>query len=136
MHLVEVPCANVDCSVAPAPESPRVDEPTAVQKASSAQFTFRQASDEGAPVVGYELRYVVPPPSFQLDETAFSQWTPAPAPDVAAPGTITTVTLDGLAPDTDYAVGLRARGACGWSGASVIRVRTAKMLYTKLSGLA
>jgi len=152
VHLVEVPCALVDCSVAVAPESPRVDEPTTVQAATSAAFTFRQASDNGAPVIGYELRYVIPASSFTsgslvkptpyatpvssytLDETTFTRWTAAPAPAVAAPGADSTVTLADLLPETEYAVGLRAKGACGWSGISFLRLHTGEPRYTKLSG--
>ena len=134
VHLVEVPCSQLDCSRVSAPEAPRVDEPTAVQAATSATFSFRQASDNEAPVIAYELRYAIPSSSFTLDESTFSRWTPAPAPAVSAPGTVTPVTLAGLVPQTEYAVGLRARGACGWSGTSFIRVRTGKMAFVKLSG--
>jgi hypothetical protein len=134
VHLIEVPCSQVDCSSASAPESPRVDEPTAVQAATSATFSFRQASDNESSVIAYELRYAIPSSSFTLDESTFARWTPAPAPAVSAPGTVTTVILNGLVPETEYAVGLRAKGACGWSGTSFIRVRTGKMQYVKLSG--
>jgi hypothetical protein len=152
VHLVEVPCSPIDCSQAAMPESPRIDEPTALQAATSAQFTFKQASDSGAAVIGYELRYVIPASSFTpsstvkrtpyqtpsssftLDESTFARWTPAAAPAVAAPGTITTATLTGLTPQTEYAVGLRSKGACGWSSTSFIRVHTGKPEYAKLSG--
>jgi hypothetical protein len=134
LHLIEGTCAPLDCATAPAPESPRVEEPTTAQAATSATFTFRQASDSGAPVIGYELRFTAVPISSELDETSFSRWTPAPVPDVAAPGTDTPVTIDGLLPQTGYAIELRAQGVCGWSVPSFLRVSTSRMRYTQLSG--
>jgi hypothetical protein len=121
--------------VAPPPEAPRVDEPepTAPEQPQSATFTFRQSTDGGQPVIAYDLRYTIAT-TFNIDESDFAGWSPAPPPDVAAPGTLTTATVAGLTPDTGYAIGLRARGACGWSAPAAIRIHTAKMPYAKLSG--
>jgi hypothetical protein len=134
VHLVEAPCAPLDCAVAPLPESPRVEEPTTAQPATSATFTFRQASDSGAPVIGYELRFTPVAGNAELDETSFARWAAAPAPEVAAPGTDTQVTIGGLLPQTGYAIELRARGVCGWSAPSFLRATTSRMRYLQLSG--
>jgi hypothetical protein len=69
-----------------------------------------------------------------VDESVFNQWTPAPAPAVAAPGTITEVTLTPLSPNTTYAISLRAKGVCGWSNPTFNRVSTTNVSYQKLSG--
>lgn len=134
VHLVEVPCAPLDCGVAPPPEAPRLDEPSAETDPSSTEFTFRQAADGGGgPVIDYDLRYTLAT-TYQIDESSFTRWSPAPPPDVAAPGTITAVTIQGLVPNTGYAIGLRAKGSCGWSTPGVIRIHTGKQKFTTLSG--
>src|SRR5581483_2377342 len=122
-------------TVAPPPEAPRVDEPTAMQAPTSATFTFRQSSDgDGrSPVIAYELRYTIAQ-TFGIDESSFAGWAPSAPPDPDAPGTLTAATVTDLTPDTGYALGLRAKGACGWSQPAVIRIHTAKQRYAKLSG--
>jgi hypothetical protein len=135
VHVDEIACTPLDCSSAPVPESPRIDEPKLMQPATSARFTFRQSSDSGAAVIAYEMRYAIAPdPLAGADETLFSQWTPATAPAVDAPGTISQAEVDGLLPQTAYSIGLRARGSCGWSAPSFARVITGKRPYTQLSG--
>ncbi len=135
VHLDEIACAPLDCEVTPVPEAPRIDEPSGPEGATSATFTFRQSSDSGAPVIAYDLRYIRDPdPQHSADESRFSQWTPAAAPASAAPGTISQASIDGLLPQTNYSVGLRARGACGWSAPGLARVVTGKRAYTQLSG--
>jgi hypothetical protein len=135
VHVVEIPCAPLDCAVAAPPEAPRIDEPSGPAGGTSATFTFRQSSDGGAPVIAYELRYApAPDPDHGADESLFSQWRPAPPPASDAPGTITSASIDGLLPETAYSVGLRARGACGWSAPSFLRIVTGKRRYTTLSG--
>lgn len=135
-HLVEGPCA-ADCSQASSIETPPLDAPVSRQGATSASLTFRQVADVGGgAVLSYELRTRAVPESFldPVDESEFMRWAPAPPPHVASPGTITTVTLDDLTPESSYVVGLRARGACGWSSAGFTRVATGAATHTKLSG--
>lgn len=137
VHLREVPCAPIDCATASATEKPRIDAPLQAQAASSATFTFRQVGDQGGiPVIAYDLRTTPVPQTFldQVDESQFMKWTPAPAPVVAAPGSLSSVTLTDLAPLTAYAIALRARGACGWSSPAFARVSTGPIVYKKLSG--
>jgi len=136
VHLTEIPCAQLDCAQIPAPEAPRVIDPTAVQEATAATFTFRQASDHGAPVITYDLRFTAAPATypFEVDEGSFEQWTAAPTPPVSPPDSLAKVTIDGLTPRTSYTIALRARGACGWSAPSFIRVSTGEVKYAKLSG--
>ncbi|HEY8924008.1 MAG TPA: fibronectin type III domain-containing protein [Polyangia bacterium] len=137
VHLVEGPCTAVDCSQATPLETPPLDGPVGRQGATSASLTFRQVADVGGgPVLSYELRAVRAPDSFldPVDEAQFVRWAAAPAPSVASPGTITTVTLDDLTAESSYVVGLRARGACGWSSPGFTRVSTGAALHTKLSG--
>ena len=127
VHVDEIACTPLDCATAPPPDAPRIDEPKLMQPATSATFTFRQSSDSGAPVITYELRYAIAPdPLKGADESLFSQWTPVPPPAVDAPGTISQAEVDGLLPQTAYSIGLRARGACGWSAPSFARVITGK----------
>jgi len=136
-HLVEQPCASVDCSQGAPLEPPPIDASIGAQSATSAGFTFRQVADRtGASVISYELRYAPVGSSFldQVDETAFTRWAPAPAPPVAPPNTVSHVTIDNLAPQSSYAIGLRALGACGWSKPSFARITTGAATYQRLSG--
>ena len=137
LHLVEVPCAAVDCTQSAPPPQPAVDAPLTIQEATSATFSFRQVPDAGGgPVIGYELRYTPVANTFlqTVDEASFQRWTPAPPPAVDTPGKVTEVTLSYLSPYTSYAVSLRAQGACGWSQPTFIRVTTSPAVYKKLSG--
>ena len=136
VHLSEVSCAAVDCATTPLPEVPRVLDSSKAQDATSAQVIFRQASDNGLPVIAYDLRYTAQPKTypFEVDESMFGMWIPATPPSVTSPGTDTVASLDGLSPETTYVVSLRARGACGWSAPSYVLVRTGKVKHTTLSG--
>jgi len=138
VHLVETSCPPIDCATAPAPEAPRI-EPTMKAEATSVALTFRQSTDEGGPVIAYELRRAPAPldrahPYAPLDVTSFPRWAAAPAPPALAPGMLTDVTLTGLEPQTTYDIGLRAEGTCGWSAPTFVRVTTLQQTYTKLSG--
>jgi len=89
----------------------------------------------GAPVIAYELRYAIAPdPTSGADESLYARWTPVTPPAVDAPGAISQVEVDGLLPQTAYSIGMRARGACGWSAPAFARVITGKRPYTQLSG--
>ncbi len=135
VHMDEIACTPLDCATAPPPDAPRIDPPHGTQGATSATFTFRQSSDSGAPVINYDMRYAIAPDPLQgADESLFAQWTPVPPPAIDAPETISQAEVDGLLPQTAYSIGLRARGACGWSATSFARVITGKRPYTKLSG--
>jgi hypothetical protein len=133
VHLQAQSCPTADCSALPPPDVPRMDAPTANQDPAAATFELRQTSDNGARVLEYEMRYQ-PANQSAIDETTFDRWTPAPAPPVAAPGTLSTVTLGGLTPNTGYAIGLRAHGACGWSRTSFIRIYVGPPRFKRLSG--
>ena len=133
VHLVEVPCAALDCQVEGPPETPPPEQPSQTQGPSSVSFSFRQASDHGAPVISYDVRYV-PAQDYEVDESTFLQWAPAPSPMVGAPGSLGNVRIDGLAPSSGYAVSLRAMGACGWSDPAFVRVVTGPVKYKTLSG--
>ncbi|HSS37678.1 MAG TPA: CFI-box-CTERM domain-containing protein, partial [Polyangia bacterium] len=61
-------------------------------------------------------------------------WSAAGAVPVAAPGSETTVQVDGLAPLTDYAVGVRAVGVCGASPTTYQRFETPAPKFKQLSG--
>jgi len=137
VHLVELPCAAVDCTQLGPPPQPAIDAPLKAQDATTPTFSFRQVADSGGgPVTAYELRYTPVTASFlqAVDDSTFLHWTPAPPPAVDAPGTVTTVTLPVLSPASAYAISLRARGTCGWSAPTFSRVTTAPAVYKKLSG--
>lgn len=137
VHLVEVPCAALDCSQSTPPEQPAVDAPWRQQDATATTFSFRQVADgNGGSVIAYELRYTAVTASYlqSVDESAYLHWTPAPHPVVDTPGALTTVTLPVLDPGKAYAISLRAQGTCGWSAPTFSRVLTAPAVYKKLSG--
>jgi len=136
VHLVELPCAAVDCAQAGPPPQPPVDASPRAQDATTTSFSFRQVADGADKVITYDLRYTAVTSSFlqSVDESTFLRWTPAPAPVVDEPGTVTTVSMPVLSPGTAYAVGLRALGKCGWSAPTFSRITTSPAVYRKLSG--
>ena len=86
-------------------------------------------------MLGYELRVaLLPGANAAVDPSTFSAWTPAGAVPVGAPDSETDVAIGELAPQSEYAIGIRARGACGTSETTFQRVTTPPASYAKLSG--
>ncbi|HLK88989.1 MAG TPA: CFI-box-CTERM domain-containing protein [Polyangia bacterium] len=129
-------CPSIDCSASPAPVPMPVSfTAAAADSGTAASLVVMQSSQNGGqPVLGYDVRYAVIPPSGTVDASAFAAWTPAPPLPVAAPGTATSFELDGLAPVTTYGVGIRANGVCGSSQPTFQVFTTPKRKFTQLSG--
>ncbi len=80
--------------------------------ASSATLAFTEPGDDGltGPVKGYEVRYRA---TTEMTEANFPDGTPvATAIAPIAPGIAQTLTLNGLLPETDYWIGVRAYDEC------------------------
>src|SRR5581483_11011887 len=111
VHVSLEQCTPVVCD--PLPPPPTVvtglhvadDDVTA----TTADARFMQASANGVPVMGYEIRYR-PAKEATLSLDDFLQSPRAPLVTPAAPGWAASVHLDGLKPNTHYVVGVRAQG--------------------------
>ncbi|HVV16695.1 MAG TPA: fibronectin type III domain-containing protein [Polyangia bacterium] len=129
-------CPAVDCN-GPSPPIPLPVSFTATPTGSgtSVAVTLRQSSQSGGqPVIGYEIRYSVMGLQQPIDPASFPAWSAAGAVPVDAPGSETTTQVDGLAPQTDYAVGVRALGVCGASPTTYQRFETPSIPFKQLSG--
>jgi Fibronectin type III domain len=136
VQVAQGACPVVDCS-GPNPPVPLPVSFTAVPTPSgtSVAITLRQSSESGGqPVVGYEVRYAAMGLQQPIDPASFAAWSAAGAVPVAAPGSETTVQVDGLAPLTDYAAGVRAVGVCGPSPTTYQRFETPAIKFKQLSG--
>ena len=103
--------------------------------ARSATLRVHQSNDGGRQVLGYELRTtVLPTARAVIDPTTFPEWTPAGTVALGPPDGTTSVSIDGLAPDIDYAVGMSARGQCGTSPPTFQRFHTPAVKFAQLSG--
>jgi hypothetical protein len=129
-------CPTVDCSATPAPlPMPVSFTATPAGNGNAATVALLQSSENGGqPVVGYQVRYAVLPPSSAIDASDFAAWTAAGAVPVAAPGTMTSTEIDGLTPQTYYAVGISATGVCGSSPPTFQTFTTPAVKYAQLSG--
>ncbi len=109
---------------------------TALDSGTSAQLSVRQSSEAGGgTVIGYEVRYTIAPSLWgDVDPASFPAWSAAGTLPVSAPGTTSGLQVDGLTPDTFYAVGIRALGVCGASPTTFQRFETPPVKYKQLSG--
>jgi hypothetical protein len=129
-------CPPVDCS-GPNPPLPLPVSFTATPTGSgtAATLAVRQSSESGGqPVIGYEARYTAIRLQQPIDPASFPAWTAAGSLPVGAPDTETSLGISGLAPLTDYAVGIRAIGVCGPAQTTFQRFQTPAVKYAKLSG--
>ncbi|HEY8924373.1 MAG TPA: fibronectin type III domain-containing protein [Polyangia bacterium] len=134
-HLVvtSIACAPLDCASAGPPPAPRIVETATTATATTGAVTFYPSSDHGAPALAYEMRATLATgPYFQA--TDFAHWPTVATAGPADTSDAITATVTGLTPQSIYAVGLRARGRCGWSAPSLIRLVTPKQVYRQLSG--
>ncbi len=129
-------CPSVDCASTPAPVPLPVSfSATATSTGSGVTLQVLQSSENGGqPVLGYDVRYAILPNTAAIDPAAFSAWTPAGGLTAATPGTMTTVQIDGLTPQTIYGVGISARGVCASSPPTFQIFSTPAPRFTKLSG--
>lgn len=126
-------CPSVDCTTDPLP-LPVSFMATPTTTGTGVRLTVLQSSEGGQPVLGYEARYAITSSVSVIDPASFPAWTPAGTVAVGPPGSPTTLDLDGLAPLTYYAVGIRATGVCGASPITFQRFHTLARKYTQLSG--
>ncbi|MBX3158781.1 MAG: fibronectin type III domain-containing protein [Deltaproteobacteria bacterium] len=113
-YRVRVVARNEEDNIAPGiPAVPRVDAFTS----TAATISFRAPGDDGkiGKVKGYEVRYRTAAASGGSDMTeanfAESSLITATVP-IHEPGTLTTFSLQGLLPETTYAIGIRAFDDC------------------------
>jgi hypothetical protein len=126
-------CPSVDCTTDPLPLPVSFTVmPTAT--GTGVTLAVLQSSEGGQPVLGYEARYAITTSVAAIDPASFPAWTPAGTVAVGPPGSQMTLELDGLAPVTYYAVGIRAIGVCGASAVTFQRFHTLARKYTQLSG--
>ena len=129
-------CAPVVCD--PPPPAPTMVSELSVVKdevtATSAIVHFRQASANGSPVSGYEIRYL-PTEAVTMTPDEFSQANRAAQVLPGLPNTPTSVPISDLKANTHYVVGVRSQGPCqGESDIAVIDFTTPVMKFTQLSG--
>jgi hypothetical protein len=95
---------------------------------------FRNASADGLPVSGYEIRYLETSGA-TLTPDQFSQGNRARQVTPGPPDSDTMVSIDSLKPSTHYVVGIRSQGPCmGQSDIAVADFTTPNMKFTQLSG--
>jgi hypothetical protein len=111
-----------------------VEVPVAEVTSTSAVVRLLQDSDQGAPVLGYEVRYSPIKPLAMIGPNDMDSWIPAPSPPPGPPGSVGETTLTYLVSNSWYAVGVRAHGTCGVSAASYARFWTPRATFKKLSG--
>src|SRR6185295_4812483 len=117
------------------PPSPVAFTAIAAPSGRDATVRVHQSNEAGGPVVGYELRTtVLPTPRSEIDPSTFSAWTPAGTVPPGPPDSETSVSITGLSPDSDYAIGMIAHGKCGTSPPTFQRIETPPVEFVKLSG--
>jgi hypothetical protein len=129
-------CSGVDCTATPTPVPLAVSfTATAAHSGTQATLTVLQSSENGGQaVVGYDVRYAPLPTSGAIDASEFSAWTPAPGLAPGAPGTTTTLEINGLSPITTYGIGISAIGVCGRSAPTFQTIYTPAVPFILLSG--
>ena len=134
VQVSQAACSPIDCS-GPAPPLPMPVSFTVSAAATSATVSMVQVSDGGGgPVIAYDTRYATVAQSQAVDPASFPAWSAGGAIAPAAPGSQSTLEIDGLAPLTDYVVGIRAIGVCGASPTTYQRLQTSQIKFAQLSG--
>jgi hypothetical protein len=136
VHVTFSACEPYDCASHGPPDPVPVEALPAGATATTATIRVHQVGDGNLPVLGYEARLARAETLGANGITArdFARWTPLPGVGPATPDTTTDVELDGLFPETAYAVGVVAHGRCGDSPVSFTRVRTKPLKYVQLRG--
>jgi hypothetical protein len=136
VHVSFAACEPFDCASHGPPAPVALEALSARVTATTALVRLHQVGDGDLPVLAYEARLarVQETNALPLTKQDFARWTPVAGFDVAAPDTTADVELDGLFPDTEYAVGVVAHGRCGDSEVSYARFRTPRLVYAQLHG--
>jgi len=120
------------CDPAPAPPGAVSSLAMVSATATSASFTFVNASAGGKPVQMYDIHYQA---GTTLTDDTFEGAPPAPVVPPAAPGTQASLEIDDLKPSTPYVLGVRSVDACGQSSVlATLSFVTPTMKFTQLSG--
>jgi hypothetical protein len=129
--LGDAPAAGT-CSPLPAPPSPVPSVSVVSTDATSASFSFLNASAAGQMVDSYEIRYRVGKIASEED---FDSAAPAPYVIPGPPDAPATLRVDNLKPATIYALGIRALDVCSQrSELNVVSFETTAQKFTQLSG--
>jgi hypothetical protein len=126
-------CAGV-CSPLPSPPTAVADLAMATDGlgSSSATLRFDNASADGFPVMKYDIRYL-PGPAMTNDQ--FGSGVVAPSVQPGIPGSIATVKITSLKPNTQYTVGVEATDSCKQvSPLATYTFTTPAMKFTQLTG--
>jgi hypothetical protein len=100
--------------------------------ASSATLQFTRVPSNSGAVPQYEVRYLTGP---TITEEQFGSPATAPLVQTGSPGTLATVTIPNLKPDTQYSAAVRAVEPCGQaSPIASVTFTTPSMKFTQLSG--
>jgi len=133
VHVARSDCGAIDCT-STVPPTPVAFVVTATS-GRGATLRVHQSNEDGRPVLGYDVRAaVLLSDRSSIDPSTFPDWTPVGNIPVGAPDSETDVSIDGLVPDSDYAIGIVARGQCGASPPTFQRIRTPPVKYVQLSG--
>jgi len=134
VHVARAACGPIDCGATAAP-TPVAFVAKAASSGRGATLRIHQSNEDGHPVLGYELRTAVMiDDRAPIDPSTFPSWTPAGTVPVGPPDSETDASIDGLAPDTFYAIGLIAHGQCATSPPTFQRITTPSVKFVQLSG--
>jgi hypothetical protein len=136
VHVSFTACEAFDCASHGPPVPVPLEDLPGRLTATTASVRLHHVGDGDLPVLGYEARLarVGATDGVALTNQDFARWTPVPGFEPAAPDTTSDVALEGLFPDTEYALGVVARGRCGDSAVSYLRFRTPRLVYAQLHG--
>lgn len=133
VHVMVSACESFDCAAASLP-LPVSFSATPTSSGTDATLVVHQSADNGNPVLGYDVRYAPVAASSTIDPAAFPSWTPGGTVVAAQPDSTSSLTLTGLIPQTDYAVGIKAQGRCGTSQVSFQRFSTPAIPFAHIEG--
>jgi hypothetical protein len=130
--------AQQECTplVCPLPSPPsgvtNLSVPSSGLTPTSAMLQFLNAQSNSAPVMKYDIRYQT---GDSLTDEQFGSAASAPLVTPGSPGSIATVSLSNLKPNTQYTAAVRAVDPCGQVSPTVtVTFMTPIMKFTTLSG--
>jgi hypothetical protein len=136
VHVALTTCQPIDCSRQGPPPPTPVEVTSDGITPTSAIVRIQNVADGVGPVLAYEVRTFTSAraEAINLSPSAFASWTPALMIPPRAPSSSSQEEIDGLVANSEYAVGVRARGRCGVSPVSYARFRTPPATFTQLKG--
>jgi hypothetical protein len=120
------------CDPAPPPPGPVSSLSVVTFDATSASFSFLNASANGQTVASYDIRYRI---GTLLTDADFEAAAPGPNVIPGALGQPATLKVDNLKPSTSYVLGVRSVDHCAqYSSVKVVSFATTAQKFTQLSG--